>query len=74
MDQTSSHWGDLTVGILRNGPRKPIRSVVDSELSETRAFTERLYKEFTRDGRRTLVARLVEGKGFFPWPTSLYTS
>lgn len=74
MDKTSFHWGDLTVGILRNGPRKPIRSVVDSELSETRTFTEQLYKEFTRDGRRSLAARLVEGKGNFPWPTSLSTS
>lgn len=49
MNQTSSHWGSLEIGTTGE-TRAPLRNLITTELSDTRAFVDRLYTELHARG------------------------
>lgn len=70
MNSLLSHWGNITVGIPHDMERTPLRNRLDLEFADSRTFALALFKEFTRGGRRTVTAKLVEDKAGLPWPPS----
>ena len=63
---TPSQWG--TPG--PDGPgrrRSPVRTLIGSELPESRIFVDRLYRELTASGRRIQTGRLMRNRDNRPW-------
>ncbi len=59
MKQGPDHWGSLCVGW--GGPASSHRINVDAEIDESRAFTERLFRDYRGGGRQMLLM------GFGAW-------
>jgi len=70
MSRLLSHWGNITVGIPHDREQTPLRNRLDLEFADSRTFSQALFKEFARGGRRTVTAKLVEDKTGFPWSPS----
>lgn len=66
MNETSFHWGSLNIGTA-DETRSPLRSLITTQLSDTRAFVDRLFADYTASGRRAVAARLLESGGNLPW-------
>ena len=67
---TSEQWGKIQIGNIRSSSKLSIRRLINSEITETREFSERLYRDFNRYGRRKLATRLVKAKDNKKWPCS----
>jgi hypothetical protein len=68
MKRELRHWGNVWVGALSQHPRLTLRNIIDSELSETRVFSDRLYREFSKTSRRGATARILRERQNLPWP------
>ena len=67
MSDETPHWGSRELG-KRQRDHSPLRSLITTELSETRIFVDQLYREFTASGRRIQTGRLVQSRGdSSPW-------
>lgn len=71
MKKEVRHWGAIYVGILDISERPP-RSLIDSELAESRTFADRLFRDFLSTGRRAVTARLLKSRETLPWPPTGY--
>ncbi len=68
MKATLRHWGPISVGVASKSTRTPLLRIIDSELRETRAFSEQLYRAARKAGARILASKLVEDKSRQGWP------
>jgi len=71
MNETPSHWGSLEIGTIEKD-RGPLRNLIETEISDTRAFVDSVYSDFTCVGRRVLAARFIESERDLPWSVGLH--
>ena len=66
MNRENRHWGkrELNQGMEK---RLSLRSLIHTQLPETRIFVDRLHREFTTSGRRMRTNRLIRNKSGLPW-------
>lgn len=57
MKSTPNHWGTAMTGSERYAPRT-LRINISAEIAESRAFAERLFRDYRGSGQRRALVRL----------------
>lgn len=68
MNRFISHWGNISTGSHSEKQRIPLRSLFDLEIADSRTFSQALFREFTKAGRRRVATKLIEESTNYPWP------
>lgn len=60
-------WRRLRAMSPESDDERSLRGVIDAELSDSRAFIERLYRDYVRRQVRTRTEEIIEAAREFPW-------